>query len=79
MKKDMNFEEAMLTLDTEVKRLEGGNMTLDESLSTFESAVKLIKICNEKLDSAERYVRVLTESADGSITDMPFDGADNEA
>lgn len=74
--KDMNFEEALAKLEDQVKKLECGNMTLDDSISSFEEAVKLVKICNEKLEKAERRVRILTESQDGSITDMPFDGAD---
>jgi len=76
--KDIIFEEAMLKLEGEVKKLESGNMTLDESIAAFEEAVKLIRVCNEKLENAERRVRILTESSDGSITDLPFD-IDNEA
>ncbi len=74
--KDIKFEEAMQRLESEVKKLESGNMTLDQSIESFEEAVKLVKICNEKLESAERRVRILTESGDGSITDLPFDGED---
>ncbi|MBQ8303023.1 MAG: exodeoxyribonuclease VII small subunit [Clostridia bacterium] len=74
--KDIKFEEAMQMLESEVKKLESGNMTLDQSIESFEEAVKLVKICNEKLESAERRVRILTESADGSVTDLPFDSED---
>ena len=74
--KDIKFEEAMQRLESEVKKLESGNMTLDQSIESFEEAVKLVKICNEKLESAERRVRILTESGDGSITDLPFDSED---
>ena len=74
--KNMSFEEAMLKLEGEVKKLEGGNMTLDESIATYEEAIKLVRICNEKLESAERRVRILTEASDGSITDRPFDLGD---
>lgn len=74
--KDINFEEAMTRLEGEVKKLESGNMTLDESIAAFEEAVKLIRICNDRLENAERRVRILTETADGSITDVPFDLTD---
>ena len=73
LKKTMKFEEAMLSLEDIVRKLEGGGLSLDESLSAFEEAVKLVKFCTEKLDEAEQKVRILTESADGSITDLPFD------
>ena len=76
--KDINFEEAIKKLESEVKRLESGNMSLDESIDAFESAIKLVKICNDKLENAERKVRILTENADGTVSDMPFD-IDDEA
>ncbi len=71
--KNISFEEAMIKLEGEVKKLEGGNMSLDESISAFENAVELVKICNEKLENAERRVRLLTEDANGQVTDVPFD------
>lgn len=74
--KDIKFEDAMIKLEGEVKKLESGNMTLEESIASFEEAVRLIGVCNNHLDNAERRVRLLTESADGSITDVPFDLGD---
>ena len=74
--KDMKFEEAMTKLEGEVKKLESGNMSLDESINAFEEAVKLIGVCNKHLENAERRVRLLTAGADGSITDVPFDICD---
>lgn len=79
MKKNITFEEAITSLEDAVSRLEAGNLTLDESLKTFEDAVGLIKVCNKKLDEAEQKVKMLIEAADGSVSDVPFDGADNEA
>ena len=76
--KKIDFESALLKLEGEVKRLESGELSLDEAISSFEEAVKLVKICNERLDCAERRVRILTEGADGVVTDAPFD-IDDEA
>lgn len=78
MSTKITFESAMEKLEDEVRVLESGTTTLDQSLKSFENAIKLIKICNEKLEDAERRVRVLVESADGSVTDAPFDGSDDE-
>lgn len=69
---EINFEEAIKKLEDEVKRLENGNMSLDESIASFEEAVKLVKICNEKLEKAERKVALLAEMSDGTVTDLPF-------
>ncbi len=73
MKNNVTFEEALLALDEAVSKLEGGSLSLDESLATFENAVKLIKICNEKINSAEQKVKMLIENAEGTVTDVPFD------
>ena len=79
MNKNIDFDTAIVKLEEEVKRLECGNMTLEESISSFENAVKLAGICNERLESAERRVRILIEGADGEVTDKDFDGLQDEA
>lgn len=71
--KNMKFEDAMIELESKVKKLESGSLTLDESIAAFEEAVKLIRVCNKQLENAERRVRMLTEGNDGSVTDVPFD------
>ena len=76
MNKALKFEEAMLSLEDIVKKLENGGLSLDESLAAFEQAVKLVKFCNEKLEAAEQKVKMLVENADGVITDVPFDSED---
>ena len=73
MKNNLTFEDAMRSLDEAVSRLESGSLSLDESLATFEEAVKLIKVCNDKINSAEQKVKMLIQNADGSVTDVPFD------
>ena len=69
----MKFEDAMKRLEEIVRFLEGGNADLDSSLSAFEEGVKLVKFCNSELDRAEKRVKLLTFSSDGSVseTDMP--------
>ena len=78
-KKDLSFEAALSALEEALSKLEGGELSLDESLSVFEEAVKLVKICNERLELAKQKVRILTEGADGAITDAPFSVTENEA
>ena len=72
MKND-NFEASLAELEEIVRRLEGGSLSLDESISAFEKAMGLVKLCNEKLESAEQRVRILTEAKDGTVSDAPFD------
>ena len=78
MKQKISFEEAFSILEDKVKQLENGNMTLDESLTAFEEAIKIVKVCNDRLDAAEGKIRILTASPDGTVSDAPFDTT-NEA
>ena len=79
MSKKESFESSLAELEALVQRLEGGSLTLDESIETFEKAVGLVKICNEKLATAEQKVRILTEGKDGTVSDRPFAMKDDEA
>ena len=72
MSKTIKFEEAISRLEDAVRLLEGGTLTLDESIDKYEEALKYVKICNETLQKAEQKVKILTESTDGSISDHPF-------
>ena len=58
--KNISFEDAMARIEEIVRYLEGGNAPLDKSLEVFEEGVALVKLCNQKLDSAEQKVRFLT-------------------
>lgn len=75
---NMDFEATISALESAVKKLEGGNMPLEESIEEFEKAMELCVVCNSKLESAERRVRILVEAQDGTVSDMPFD-SENEA
>ena len=72
MAKTVKFEDAMERLEEIVRKLESGSSTLDESVALYEEAVKLTKICNEKLECAEQKVRLLVTDFDGSVTDKNF-------
>ena len=72
MDKKIKFEEALSELEEIINLLESGEVTLDESIELYEKAVKLVGVCNERLSCAEGKIRILTESADGTVSDAPF-------
>ena len=76
MNKKMTFEEAITLLEKIVDKMDGGELSLDESLASFEEAVSLVKHCNTELEKAEQRVRILTEGGDGTISDAPFINSD---
>ena len=73
---DMTFEAALARLEAIVRMLESGNAALDESLSVFEEGIALVKMCNEKLESAEQKIKILTKAEDGTLTETEFKPAD---
>lgn len=63
----ITFEQAIAELEGIVKKLEKGELTLDESISFFQRGVELTKYCNKKLDEAERSITMLIEGENGTI------------
>ena len=59
-----DFESALSELETLVKTLEDGNLSLEQSLELFERGVQLSRYCHTKLEQAERRIEVLTERGD---------------
>ena len=68
-----SFEESVSRLEEIVRLLENGTATLDESLKLYEEGIALVRVCNDKLDSAEKKIKVLTLSEDGSIKEKELD------
>ena len=66
MEEKMNFEQSLARLDEIVRRMERGDVALDEALSLFEEGTALACACNKLLDEAELKVVRLTKGADGT-------------
>lgn len=62
------FESSLGELERIVRKLEDGEMSLEESLKLFEDGVKLARECQERLDQAERRIEVLLKDADGNLS-----------
>ena len=71
------FEKALEELEKIVKKMEEGNMSLEESLKAFEEGIKLSRFCADKLDEAERKVKVLLREGD-VLNVKPFGEKDEE-
>lgn len=70
---DWPFEEALKRLEELVRRLEQGNVPLEQSLTEYAEAVELLRICQGKLDSAQSRIEVLSGfNADGEPIVRPL-------
>lgn len=65
------FESSLSDLEGIVKKLEEGDLPLEDSLKLFEDGVRLSRECRERLTAAERRIEVLMRDPDGGITVEP--------
>lgn len=72
MTKDIKFEDALSNLESIVKKLESGELSLDESLVAFEEGIKLSRICSKQLDAAEKKIEILVKGEDGKLETKSF-------
>lgn len=61
-KDEAKFEKVLEQLETVVSDLEGGKLTLDESLKKFEQGLEYYKRCRSLLAEAEKKITVLSDS-----------------
>jgi exodeoxyribonuclease VII small subunit len=61
----MSFEDALARLDTIVKRLEDGDVPLEESMKLYEEGMRLGTLCKDIVREAEERMKRLTEEIAG--------------
>ena len=63
-RKTPSFEQSLEELERLVGLMEEGNLSLEESLKTFERGIELSRICQDALDKAQQRVQILTNQDD---------------
>lgn len=69
----------MERLEELVRKLEGGELSLDESLRLYEEGVALVRSCTAELDRTEAKIKQLQSAADGSVRAFDFIAEKTEA
>ncbi len=59
-----DFEAAIAELESTVKRLEEGELSLEKALELYERGVQLSRFCHARLEEAERRIEILDERGD---------------
>jgi exodeoxyribonuclease VII small subunit len=59
-----DFETSLHELEQLVTAMEKGDMSLEESLKTFERGVELTRFCRDTLKQAEQRVAILNQESD---------------
>jgi len=70
---ELSFEAAFAELEETVRRLETGELTLEESLALLERGQALAVHCQRQLDAAELKVQELLSTPWGEHRVVPFD------
>lgn len=71
----MNFEKDIARIEEIVRKMEAGDLTLEDSLKFFEEGVKLSQKCQAELEAAEQKVNQLVsiDQKTGAIQTKPFE------
>ena len=70
-KKSSNFEKDLQELEDLVEKMEGGDLSLEDSLVHFERGIALTRACQKALTEAEQKIQILL-AEDGSQELRPF-------
>jgi exodeoxyribonuclease VII small subunit len=69
------FESALERLEGIVEEMEGDRLPLELLLERYGEGTGLLKVCQEKLDAAEKKIEIITRAASGKPQLAPFDPA----
>jgi exodeoxyribonuclease VII small subunit len=67
----MNFEDALAELEGIVRRLESGQVKLDDAIQSYERGAQLKRHCETKLNEAQQRVDRIVIGSDGAVTVEP--------
>jgi exodeoxyribonuclease VII small subunit len=70
-----NFDQAMKRLEEIVAQMENGDLPLEDLIVRYEDGMKLVKICQERLASAEQRIEIITRNNSGKPIVKEFEPA----
>jgi exodeoxyribonuclease VII small subunit len=70
MNKNKNFEQTLARLEEIVKKMESGNISLDESIEIYQEGITLSKQCSSMLEEAEGKVMAIVNKEQGIIEEF---------
>ena len=73
MEQSKTFEASLTRLEEIIKKMERGDVPLDQALALFEEGTGLVRSCSNMLDEAELKVVRLMKGADGEPVEADFE------
>lgn len=71
------LETAMQRITEIVSEMEEGSLPLESLIVRYEEGVGLVKICQEKLDAAEKKIQMISRDARGAVEMKDFEGSES--
>ncbi|HXE74386.1 MAG TPA: exodeoxyribonuclease VII small subunit [Candidatus Xenobia bacterium] len=68
-----SFETSLHRLEQIVKKLEAGDLPLDDAMKLFEEGIQISQQCQKQLEEAENKVEILLKKADGKVVARKFE------
>ena len=68
---DITFEDAAEKLEAIVEAMESEELPLEKLLVQYEEGTKLVKVCESKLQAAEKRITQLEENLEGELAAWP--------
>lgn len=66
--KNIKFEDALAELEEQVRLLESGQLSLENSLEVYRYGMELTKVCNEKLTTVRKEVEKIVAQNNETYT-----------
>src|SRR6202165_1044366 len=70
---DLNFETAMDRLEKIVEQMESGQLPLEDLIVRYEEGMNLVKVCQQRLASAEQKIEIIARNSAGKATVKKFE------
>ena len=67
--KAIDFEQQLESLEALVASLETGDLSLEDSMKSFEQGIKVARECQKALKEAEQKVEILTRQGNELVSD----------
>jgi exodeoxyribonuclease VII small subunit len=77
-KESPSVEQALERLEALVSEMESGKLPLDTLITRFEEGMKLVVVCQEKLDAAAQKIQIITKNARGETAVTDFAANDDD-
>lgn len=76
-KKQATFEEHLDEVEGAIRKLEGGDIALEDSIDLYAEAMAHLKACHAVLDKAEKRLEIVRKSVEGGAAAGPADVDDD--